>query len=191
MAAAGRNAPMMQGAAAPPARTRLVWCWIARCNVVRDMKTYKRILAAIDFTDTSRNALEDAAALAKACHAQLEVLHVQPDLLRPHMSTSAALPQALPPLAAKQQLELREAKRLEAEERLEAWVAPYKDELVVATRAELGDPQDQLLDASREVDLIVLGAHQRSAARDLFEGSVERKVAKKADCPVLLVPEAA
>jgi len=153
------------------------------------MTNFNRILAAVDFTETSARALADAAQLAMSLDAQLEVVHVQPGLLTPSVATPAAMPQALPPAAAEQQVEALEVRRKTVSERLERMIAPYRGRVPVTARAELGDPAQKLLEASGSVDMIVLGAHQRNAVQDLLHGSVERKVSKNAKCPVLLVPE--
>lgn len=153
------------------------------------MTSFKRILAAVDFTETSARALDDAAQLAMSLNAELDVIHVHSDLFTPSLAITGAMPQAMPPMAAQQQAEALEASRGELDARLERLVAPYRGRVTVTAHTELGDPAQKLLEASEHVDLIVLGAQQRSAVQDLLLGSVERKVTKRAQCPVLLVPE--
>jgi nucleotide-binding universal stress UspA family protein len=53
-----------------------------------------------------------------------------------------------------------------------------------------GDPADELVAASREVDLLVIGSRGRGARRAALLGSVSGKVAERAACPVLILPRA-
>jgi nucleotide-binding universal stress UspA family protein len=55
----------------------------------------------------------------------------------------------------------------------------------------VGDPADALADASRGVDLLIMGSRGRGARRAALLGSVSRKVAGKAACPVLILPRGA
>jgi nucleotide-binding universal stress UspA family protein len=54
-----------------------------------------------------------------------------------------------------------------------------------------GDPADELVAASREVDLLVIGSRGRGARRAGLLGSVSSKVADHAACPVLILPPGA
>src|SRR5918998_1197280 len=54
-----------------------------------------------------------------------------------------------------------------------------------------GDPGDALIGASRHVDLLVMGARGRGARRAAVLGSVSRKVAGGAACPLLILPRGA
>jgi nucleotide-binding universal stress UspA family protein len=51
-----------------------------------------------------------------------------------------------------------------------------------------GDPGDELVAASHEVDLLVIGSRGRGARRAALLGSVSRTVAEHAACPVLILP---
>jgi nucleotide-binding universal stress UspA family protein len=51
-----------------------------------------------------------------------------------------------------------------------------------------GDPYHALLDLSREVDLLVIGTHHRSALHRLLPGDVAEGLAGSARCPLVVVP---
>jgi Universal stress protein UspA and related nucleotide-binding proteins len=56
----------------------------------------------------------------------------------------------------------------------------------VSERTAVGDPAEEILKIAEEwnADLIVVGSRGRSALGRLFFGSVSRKIAEKARCPV-------
>lgn len=55
------------------------------------------------------------------------------------------------------------------------------------TNADLGE---SILNESAEADLIVIGRHRHSQIYEMVTGSLVQFVLHRADCPVLLVPEA-
>ncbi len=52
-----------------------------------------------------------------------------------------------------------------------------------------GNAANEIIDASKQYDLIVMGTHGRSGLTHLLIGSVAEKVARHACCPVLLIRE--
>ena len=62
----------------------------------------------------------------------------------------------------------------------------------VETRTVHGDPATELVTASADADLLVLGAHRGGAVADLVLGSVGRECVRFSRCPVVVItPEAA
>ncbi|MEQ0557994.1 universal stress protein [Amycolatopsis sp. NEAU-NG30] len=60
------------------------------------------------------------------------------------------------------------------------------------TRTVHGDPATELVTASADADLLVLGAHRGGALADLVLGSVGRECVRYSRCPVVVItPEAA
>jgi nucleotide-binding universal stress UspA family protein len=51
------------------------------------------------------------------------------------------------------------------------------------------DPADGLLAAAEGVDLLVIGSRARGGRRAVILGSVSRKVAERAKCPVVVIPK--
>ncbi|GAB2668935.1 universal stress protein [Saccharopolyspora gloriosae] len=62
-------------------------------------------------------------------------------------------------------------------------------DLPVSDRVAHGHPATELVRASKEADLLVLGAHERTASRWASAGSVATRVATHAECPVVVVRE--
>ena len=54
-----------------------------------------------------------------------------------------------------------------------------------------GDPADALVAAGSRLELLVMGSRGYGSTRAVMLGSVSRKVAERAECPVLILPRAA
>jgi universal stress protein E len=179
----------------------------AKVLLVRDSQTgpFTRIVACIDFSETSRRALVAAAAVAAHDGAELHILHVfRAPWKQVHWHSPT--PEANPDFQKQYADALRR--------RLEDFVSPVADEL----RAEPGTRGSpvkltiELFDSTsagsgsiaagysagineyaRRVgaDLIVLGTHGRSNLRAFFLGSTAERLLRHASCSVLAVPPAA
>jgi nucleotide-binding universal stress UspA family protein len=144
---------------------------------------YKKIIVAIDDSETSRCALQEAAQLAKAHGAKLCVVHVADEtLLGMHnrtFSTTLNLDNA------------REAIR-EAGRNLLADVKAKLTDVDVETLLTEADNQrvsEVIADAAQKwgADLIVLGTHGRRGLQRLILGSVAEQLVRLAPVSVLLV----
>ena len=136
------------------------------------------ILVAVDFSETSKNALVYGKDLARAFGARLHVLNVA-DVI----STSAA--QFYPEGPGDP-----EAKAIELGTRqlrsylIAAGLADAATEVRVAP-----DPAIEIVEYAKEIraGLIVLGTHGRTGVTRFLMGSVAEHVVRTAGCPVLVV----
>ncbi len=143
------------------------------------MSEWKKICCAIDFSDPSRFAMEEAADLARRLQADLTLLHVyEPPLpASPEMLVS-------PP-------ELFEQGVREMERKMEGW--QLEAERIagrpVPSTVLGGNPADEILRFLREgfFDLLVMATRGRTGLKRLVLGSVAERVVRQADCPVLVV----
>jgi universal stress protein A len=147
------------------------------------MLEVRTIVCPVDFSETSRRALEYAAAMAEKCGSTLSVVHVVEDV------------PALTAYAGVVTRSLREEMEDSARRDLGEWVSGLGP---VAAQARLavirGTPYKAIVEfAKREkADLIVMGTHGRSGFEHAFFGSVAERVLRRAPCPVLVVrPEVA
>ncbi len=145
------------------------------------MAGWSAICCAIDFSDASRFAMEEAADLARVFEAKLMLLHVHDT--RPQLGAGAVEWSPLPFALAAVDLQ-RDicAWRCEAEER---------SGLKVCSVVLAGDPAVEIVRFARErgVDLLVVGKHGRCRLERLVLGSVAAKVVRNAPCPVMVVRE--
>lgn len=145
---------------------------------------YKQILVAIDDSQTSNSALNEAAGIAKAHGAKLRIVHVADEaLLTIHksvLSNSTDLEKSRRMLVEGGAKLLADAKqsvadKVDAEVSLLESGSHRVSEVVVKTAATEG------------VDLIVIGTHGHRGLSTLLVGSVAEQVVRAAQCSVLLV----
>lgn len=137
----------------------------------------QRILAPLDFSDCSLDALEYAIFVGKAFDAALTIQHV------------------LEPVAFGLDFTLRHVEeRRQQRKQVEAWFSDLGSSLDalglrVTHVVTAGEPVDSILARSEEqrCDLIVMGTHGRRGVSHLVSGSVAEGVLRKAGCPVLTV----
>lgn len=144
---------------------------------------YKKILVAIDDSETSQCALEEALHLARCNDARLYISHVADEtLMSMHgrtFSTSLNLDHAIAAIAEAGRKLLDQA--MESAEGIEAET--------ILLEARNRRVSEVLVDKAKEleVDLIVIGRHSKRGIATLILGSVAEQVAKIADASVLLV----
>jgi nucleotide-binding universal stress UspA family protein len=152
---------------------------------------YKRILAAVDGSDTSNRALQEAINLAKDQQATLRLVHVVDDAAAYLMMET---PDQVPYLITEYQKALREG----GQQLLTTCASRVREAgLEPETRMRTIETLDQhIYDAVAEeaeqwpADLIVIGTHGRRGFRRLMLGSVAEGLARAATLPVLLIHNA-
>ncbi len=147
------------------------------------MLPFRTIVAAIDFSETSDEALQVAAELAVMHDSELHLLHVIPDARQQAWSVEA------PGLdfSLLQQESLADAAKVLAE-RTTATVDALPR---VVRRVVSGLPAAREIAqyaAQHQADLVVVGTHGYGPVRRLVLGSVADRVVRMSPCPVLTVP---
>jgi nucleotide-binding universal stress UspA family protein len=148
------------------------------------MGAYRRILAAVDGSTMSEQALKEAIAIAADMQAELRIIHVVDEAPLIIWATAYARLD-----------EVRESYRQSAQQILDEAVAEAKSAGLDASSRLLyndavGMRVGELL--TREArdwpaDLIVLGTHGRRGFSHMLLGSVAEAVVRIASTPVLLV----
>jgi len=140
---------------------------------------FQQILCPVDFSDSSRHAIQYAIAVARLHKSVLTALHVPP----PPFSTPV-----LPPID-QGDTRLTESRKLAAEIAA-LFQSATETGIKVEVLVECGQPAHQILTraAALPADVIVMGTHGASGFEHLMLGSVAEKVLRKATCPVFTVP---
>jgi universal stress protein A len=143
------------------------------------MSQWTKICCPIDFSETARVALEEAADLARRSGAALTVLHV----FEPSAAASGEMRAPVP--------ELFEATLKELDRKVAGWCTEAARLGVekVSQAVVTGHAARQIAAFAREgsFDLVVMGTHGRRGLRHMVLGSVAERVVREAPCPVLVV----
>jgi universal stress protein A len=126
--------------------------------------SFRNILFATDFSETSRRAGRTAAEFARHFGGRLHVLHVVPPITDPTLTAPA----------------------------LRAAVLDLGGDLSFVTATATGLAAFEIVKYARRnaIDLIVLGTHGRTGFSRALLGSVAEGVTRRAACPVLTAPPA-
>ena len=147
------------------------------------IQNVKKILAPIDFSEISMEAMRGAMELAKDVGAEVHLVHI----IAPHHHF---IPLPLATNAEQSRELVREAAMLEQAEEELARIKKdeFGDSKNVVTFAEVGHPVQKLLDYAKhnEIDLIMLATHGRTGAEHLVIGSVSEKLVRYGACSVLV-----
>jgi len=141
---------------------------------------WKRILCPVDFSDTSRAALETAVELATTFGAELLLVHAYP-------IPGYTFPDGSAVASARMLQDLAD----EAARHLEEWKGLAREagaQRVEVERA-VGDPAGEIVRIAKEheCDLVVMGTHGRTGIEHALMGSIAERVVRKAACPVLTI----
>lgn len=141
------------------------------------MHKIQRILVPVDFSDTSKKALEYANFIANRFDAKMDVVHVW----RP---SEYAGDEMVLLTRSEPELTLSTFLRNHADQMLTSFLegVPHSNR-----RLEEGEPAHVISQVATEggYDLIVMGTHGRTGLSHVMMGSVAEKVVRLAPCPVI------
>ena len=146
---------------------------------------YKKIIVAVDDSETSRCALAEAINIARATDARLHIVHVADEVLlglhHRALSTTQDLDNAMTAIRG-------EGDRILEAARTTASAAGIEAETILLETMKRR-ASEVLVDKARELgcDLIVIGRHGQRGLALLLLGSVAEQVARLSDASVLLV----
>ncbi|MBP7410922.1 universal stress protein [Methanoculleus sp. 10] len=145
---------------------------------------FKTILAAVDGSEISHRALEEALAIARAMQASMHVVHVIPTGAYPVLTPNEIEPPDIARQALLDSLE-READRILADAERQAAAAGLR----ITVHKHRGHPGAGITALAQELgaDLTVVGSHGRSRIDRFFLGSVSSYVVDHASSTVMIV----
>ena len=144
-----------------------------------------RILIAVEDSPYSEKAINYGVIFAKSLGAKITLVHVDEIPISSPYSADPLLnesPAMIPELMHIQE-EASKAflKRIEDQ---------YGSDVKLSTVTKIGRAQDEILAVADDckADMIILGTHGRTGFDHFISGSVSESVARKAKCPVLIIP---
>ena len=141
------------------------------------------IIVGVDGSDHSRLALAWAMREAAQHHAPLTVMSVRPAPVRPATRIFWAVPDYP---EDSHNLEVARTAVQEFTDKVANEIGETVPEITVSVSE--GDPAEELIKASRDADLLVVGSRGSGGFAKLLVGSVSSQVTHHAACPVVIVP---
>jgi nucleotide-binding universal stress UspA family protein len=145
-----------------------------------------KILIAVEDSSYSDTACDYAFLLARKFGAAVALVHVN-DVL------ATATPHITDPMLSEPMIMVPEAITMqeEASKKLFDRLSQNRADTTIYTFTKLGNPRDEILSTAEEwnADMIILGTHGRTGFDHFISGSVAEGVARKAKCPVLIIPK--
>jgi nucleotide-binding universal stress UspA family protein len=140
----------------------------------------KLILAPVDFSSSSRAALDVAANMASRLGAEVLLVHVMP-----------AIPDLPSNVSIFKEGQYDRSLNEKAEQQLNQLAATLA-QTNIKVRTQLGNADDVGMELIRiaeqeNVDMIIIATHGMTGWRNIAFGSVAEKVVKEAECPVLVL----
>jgi nucleotide-binding universal stress UspA family protein len=145
-----------------------------------DPGPFRRILCAIDFSESSTRALQYALALARSSGGRVRLVHVLESIPMPVPASAVGVFDVDA---------YRESVEAEARRRLHALVSSEVAPLTEGEEVRIGKAADEIVRAAEDhpSDLVAMGVRGHSALEDALFGSTAYHVARRATCPVLSV----
>jgi nucleotide-binding universal stress UspA family protein len=140
------------------------------------------IIVGIDGSDNAQRALEWALKEAAVRRAPLTVLTVHPEAI----GAWGLRPISYPADQTAQEQAQRAAQ--EAVEKVTSQLDADSRPASVTVRAVSGIPAEELINATGDADLLVVGSRGLGGFARLLMGSVSTQVAHHALCPVAIIP---
>ena len=146
------------------------------------MPVPKRIVAATDFSEHSDRALNYALDIAKACEAQVFLVHVV-ETIQQCVNDYCISEGTVRQIEEQSMQAAREKMRTEVENLTRI------RKVGITFDVRIGKAAEEILKEQKDkkADLIIVGSHGRSSLIGHLTGSVADKVVHQAGCPVLLV----
>jgi nucleotide-binding universal stress UspA family protein len=145
-----------------------------------------RILIAVEDSSYSDEAIHYGMMLAKKMDAKIALVHADEIPVNTPFIADPLLSET--PLMIPEMMEIQEEASKALFKRIHD---EYGDTTEITTYIRIGRAQDEILAAAEEykADLIILGTHGRTGLDHFISGSVSAGVAKRAKCPVLIIPK--
>lgn len=144
-----------------------------------------RILIAVEDSPFSDRAVNYGVLLAKNLGSKISLVHVDEIPITSPYTADPLLNET--PAMIPELMHIQEEASKDLFKRIRKTLGEKID---ISTYIRIGRPQDEILAVAEEckADLIILGTHGRKGFDHFIQGSVSESVARKAKCPVLIIP---
>jgi nucleotide-binding universal stress UspA family protein len=144
-----------------------------------------RILIAVEDSPYSEQAVHYGVLLAKNLGSKITLVHVDEIPISSPYSADPLLNES--PVMIPELMHIQEEASKALFKKLED---KYGHLVKISSVTKIGRAQDEILAVADDckADMIILGTHGRTGFDHFISGSVSQSVARKAKCPVLIIP---
>lgn len=153
----------------------------AKVKKMLNGEAMKKIIVPIDFSPVSIHGIDYALQVATLLNAGIELMHVFMPPIDPQYGSIIGVSD----LAGIQEEKINQLNQIR--DTYADKLAPHS-KITMNAQCAVGFPVEELVKASREADLIIIGARNEKGTIDKIFGSVSSEVARKAHCPVMVIP---
>lgn len=145
----------------------------------------QKILIAVDETPYSEKAWQYGYHLAQQMKAKIALVHVNEIPAMPTYVGNLVVGEA--PTIMPDLMSIQEENTQNLFKKI---IKSFSADIQVETYSRMGAIREEILAVAEEwkADLIILGTHGRTGFEHFISGSVAESVARKAHCPVLIIP---
>lgn len=144
-----------------------------------------RILIAVEDSPYSEEAIHYGVLLAKSLGSKITLVHVDEIPISSPYSADPLLNES--PVIIPELMHIQEKASKALFKKIEE---KYGSAVKLDTVTKIGRAQDEILAVADDckANMIILGTHGRTGFDHFISGSVSESVARKAKCPVLIIP---
>ncbi len=153
-------------------------------NIKKQTMKNPKILVPLDFSDAGNYAMKAAKKLAELFEGRITPLHSYMPVSELYSPGMYGLETMSAPATDPGEME-----KMHEENLRETVGNELGDDLIDDYIITMGKPDQAIVEAANDFDLIVMGSHGRSGFSRFFMGSVSDKVLRTAHIPVLIVNE--
>jgi nucleotide-binding universal stress UspA family protein len=159
-------------------------------KVLEKMKTIRRILVPIDFSEQSLNACDYALGIAAKLKAEIKLLYsyFNPIITSEPYLENQAIAFQLDPIIGNMEKEARKQITKLKEDLNKKAISQNKEKIKISYSLDKGVPENVILEYAEKYHpaVIVMGTKGKGSMN--FIGSVTKKIIEKSEVPVLAIP---
>ena len=149
------------------------------------MKTFERILIAVDESKYSYHAAKYGFDLASKLNADIALVHINQIPMTMNVTGDPILGSSEIIIPNILEIQDEAAKHL-----MDDIISQYGGGKEIKEYILTGNVRDEIIEVAKSYNasIIIMGTHGRTGFDHFFSGSVAEDVIQKANCPVLIVP---
>lgn len=152
---------------------------------MENLKTFERLLIAVDDSEYAYNAAEYGFSLAKKINASVSLVHINQIPMTTNVTGDPILGDPGIILPNVMDIQKEHSEKLFADLK-----SKFAGDTVVNEHILVGDVTNEIVSLAKNgnYSMIIMGTHSRKGFDHFISGSVAESVTRHSNCPVLIIP---